>query len=250
MSDLSKFQPQLIKEGDKFGKLTVVECDPRRLERGGPSVLFMWAECSCECGNVVKILINSLLAGIETNCGCESPFGDMSEEDKEWCDDLISKTPMNYGMALSYRRRDFSIEQSTLAHNRFIVGTRPPFKGKRRNVNKWLQGFIGIFQAYYVGYTCECGAKVFFKEYQNKMVTNECRCDLFHDKVTANPLKLGRPMVINRKLRFDRTKCHKPMCMHYNGDGGCLDQLADGLIPLRFKSGFKCHEVSEPWMGL
>jgi hypothetical protein len=56
-----------VREGDKYGWLTVIkEVEPRRYSREKSRVIL----CKCSCGNVKKVLLNSLRRKRTTSCGC------------------------------------------------------------------------------------------------------------------------------------------------------------------------------------
>lgn len=52
--------------GQKFGKLTVLNIDKERSGKGKGS--FWW--CQCECGTVKSISVNALVSGRTQSCGC------------------------------------------------------------------------------------------------------------------------------------------------------------------------------------
>lgn len=58
-----------ITRGDRFGHLTVVkELKPHVYPSGVERRLF---GCRCDCGNKVKVVINSLRSGLTKSCGCK-----------------------------------------------------------------------------------------------------------------------------------------------------------------------------------
>lgn len=51
--------------GQRFGKLTVIEEDPKRDNQGNVK----WI-CRCDCGNTVSVIGTSLTRGNTRSCGC------------------------------------------------------------------------------------------------------------------------------------------------------------------------------------
>lgn len=55
---------ELLKNGDKFWRLTVVKATDKRLQR---SIVY---ECACDCGNIVYTTRTRLVKGLTKSCGC------------------------------------------------------------------------------------------------------------------------------------------------------------------------------------
>ena len=51
--------------GQKFGRLTVIEEDGKRNNKG----YIMW-KCKCDCGNTTIVSSNHLRSGSTKSCGC------------------------------------------------------------------------------------------------------------------------------------------------------------------------------------
>lgn len=59
-----------INVGDKFGKLTIIrEVEPNITPCGTKQRKFL---CKCECGNEVVRIMQTLLRGAKTSCGCDT----------------------------------------------------------------------------------------------------------------------------------------------------------------------------------
>ena len=57
-----------IKQGDKFGKWTIIEEIAPKIISGKPRRMF---RCQCECGNIGEVQLACLRNGHSTSCGCE-----------------------------------------------------------------------------------------------------------------------------------------------------------------------------------
>ena len=57
-----------IKQGDKFGKWTIIEEIAPKISSNKPRRMF---RCQCECGNVGEVQLSCLRNGHSTSCGCE-----------------------------------------------------------------------------------------------------------------------------------------------------------------------------------
>lgn len=57
-----------INPGDRFGKWTIVKEANRKIVSNKPRRTF---ECICDCGNIKTVLLEVLLNGHSTSCGCE-----------------------------------------------------------------------------------------------------------------------------------------------------------------------------------
>ncbi len=57
-----------IKEGDQYGKLTIVKEVEPHIEPSG--IKRRRFECKCDCGNIIKVNLNSLRTNNTKTCGC------------------------------------------------------------------------------------------------------------------------------------------------------------------------------------
>ena len=57
-----------IKQGDKFGKWTIIEEIAPKIISNKPRRMF---RCQCECGNIGEVQLSCLRNGHSTSCGCE-----------------------------------------------------------------------------------------------------------------------------------------------------------------------------------
>ena len=57
-----------IKQGDKFGKWTIIEEITSKIISNKPRRMF---RCQCECGNISEVQLACLRNGHSTSCGCE-----------------------------------------------------------------------------------------------------------------------------------------------------------------------------------
>ena len=57
-----------IKQGDKFGKWTIIEEITPKIISEKPRRMF---RCQCECGNISEVQLACLRNGHSTSCGCE-----------------------------------------------------------------------------------------------------------------------------------------------------------------------------------
>lgn len=57
-----------IKQGDKFGKWTIIEEISPKVISNKPRRTF---RCKCECGNIGDVQLSCLRSGHSTSCGCE-----------------------------------------------------------------------------------------------------------------------------------------------------------------------------------
>ena len=57
-----------IKQGDKFGKWTIIEEITPKIISEKPRRMF---RCQCECGNIGEVQLSCLRNGHSTSCGCE-----------------------------------------------------------------------------------------------------------------------------------------------------------------------------------
>ena len=64
--------PVLLKSGDKFGKLTVIELAETRLyvNPSGRKHYKKYYRCKCECGNETLVYQGQLICGHTISCGC------------------------------------------------------------------------------------------------------------------------------------------------------------------------------------
>lgn len=53
--------------GEKYGKLTILDCEPRSLKNGDKMYYYY---CECECGNNTWVRGQNLFNGITQSCGC------------------------------------------------------------------------------------------------------------------------------------------------------------------------------------
>lgn len=57
-----------IKQGDKFGKWTIIEEIAPKIISNKPRRMF---RCKCECGNIGEVQLSCLRNRHSTSCGCE-----------------------------------------------------------------------------------------------------------------------------------------------------------------------------------
>lgn len=67
----------LIKNGTRFGKLTVIESIGYKPQYDGAKKNRMWYKCQCDCGNICETSGNSLKNGQKSSCGCISSKGEL-----------------------------------------------------------------------------------------------------------------------------------------------------------------------------
>ena len=80
---LKKYRETLISK--KYGNLTVVEVQPHTRKSTGDKDGFE-AICECTCGNTVIVILNNLLSGNTTSCGCNK-----GRSVEQWKEELIGK---------------------------------------------------------------------------------------------------------------------------------------------------------------
>lgn len=263
-----KPDPQLVCAGRRFGNLEVLYDEIPDVNQT-MSISIMRAACKCDCGTIVRIYLNNLVSGTISSCGCQDEYL-IPDEYRERCEQLAKQFNINIGVALSYIERNMTDDEiledgklfQTYSENELFK--RNSDKGDSNIVGHMrfvggdnINGFIGVREVVYKKYLCRCGRTM----YLQKKLTHRgmspwpCICDVIHEKfygrshpkVNIMDITYGKQPV--KRAVFDKKKClglgtYDGICIHYNGDRGCLDQLAHNRFPTRYKDGYTCYKSS------
>lgn len=70
----------IITNGTRFGKLTVIEPIGYKPQYKGAQKNRMWYRCQCDCGNICEVSGNQLKNNHKTSCGCLGSKGELEIE--------------------------------------------------------------------------------------------------------------------------------------------------------------------------
>lgn len=232
---------EMVTVGSRFGKLTV-KVASTHMQR---SVLMkLPCFCKCDCGGIIKLKVLDLISGKYTSCGCDSRYkGKLSEKMVLAIEDLAKRIDCNFGIARRYIEMDLLDEDIDKIHKPYMNG-RVTFDWINRVSGNYVSHFrieevdskIGVILGDEVKFDklrCECGKVIYHPVVKNMLRKPPvCECDEYSKQFV--------PAVDKSVYMFNRYLCMKGDCIHYLGDGGCLDELAAGMWPKRWKADHTC----------
>ena len=249
-------KPQILEIGKQYGDFTITGVEKLELAtRKGSNFAQTLVRCKCSCGTKLRLYANMLISGAITNCGCKPTYTELSSSELRHSGVIMDALKCNAGIAISYIRRGLSIDEMVADYQRL---EDPNFKFEVRGhaYSDWSEiktAHFGEFPISYVKYHCVCGEDIWMKRSGHAMVhRGPCKCDVYHNQLSKpmnrywqifqERVEVGEP----KKVAFNKMPClaigvYNGICVNYNGDDGCLSEMANGKKPSRFIIGHQCY---------